>query len=77
MAEMRPLTQKPIVAQANAGMPEVVNGESVYHQTPDVILPLVEKLLKSGVNIIGGCCGTSPAHINAMRSVVDYHNHGK
>jgi 5-methyltetrahydrofolate--homocysteine methyltransferase len=76
MTEMRPLTQKPIAAQANAGMPEIINGESVYRQTPDVVLPLVEKLLNAGVNIIGGCCGTSPAHIKAMRAVVDFRNRG-
>jgi 5-methyltetrahydrofolate--homocysteine methyltransferase len=77
ITEMRPLTSLPIIAQANAGMPEIVNGASVYHQTPEVILPLAEKLLDCGVNIIGGCCGTSPAHIKAMRVLVDFRNRGR
>jgi 5-methyltetrahydrofolate--homocysteine methyltransferase len=77
ITEMRPLTTLPIIAQANAGMPEIVNGSSVYYQTPDLVLPLAEKLLDSGVNIIGGCCGTSPAHIKAMRMLVDFRNRGR
>ncbi|MDP4172368.1 MAG: homocysteine S-methyltransferase family protein [Bacteroidota bacterium] len=68
--EMRPLTQKPILAQANAGIPEWINGQSVYNETPEVILPKAETLLKLGVNIIGGCCGTGPEHIRAIRKLV-------
>jgi 5-methyltetrahydrofolate--homocysteine methyltransferase len=77
MTEMRPTTTLPIIAQANAGMPEIVDGVSVYHQTPEVVLPMAEKLLDSGVNIIGGCCGTSPAHIKALRAMVDFRNRGR
>lgn len=69
--EMRPLTTKPIIAQSNAGIPEWVNGVSVYRQTPETVKPNVERLLKLGVNILGGCCGTGPAHIKMMRGLVD------
>lgn len=68
---MRPLTEKPILAQANAGIPEWVDGVSVYRETPETILPHVKALLASGVTILGGCCGTGPEHIRAIRRSVD------
>jgi 5-methyltetrahydrofolate--homocysteine methyltransferase len=69
--EMRPLTTKPIIAQSNAGIPEWSDGVLVYKETPAIIQPKVEKLLQLGVNIIGGCCGTGPAHIKMMRERLD------
>lgn len=69
--EMKPLTHKPILAQANAGLPEWIDGISVYKQTPDEIAPKVKKLLNAGVNILGGCCGTNPLHIKKMRELLD------
>lgn len=69
--EMRPLTSKPVIAQSNAGLPEWVDGVSVYKETPESIKPYAEQLLKLGVNILGGCCGTGPAHIQMMRELVD------
>jgi len=70
MKEMRALTTKPLLAQANAGMPELINGKNIYRETPEIIAPKVELLLKSGVNIMGGCCGTGPDHIREMRKLV-------
>jgi 5-methyltetrahydrofolate--homocysteine methyltransferase len=67
---MRPLTAKPIVAKANAGLPEWVDGKAVYTQTPEVIKEKVGRLLDLGVNIIGGCCGTGPEHIRAIAEIV-------
>lgn len=69
--EMRPLTRQPIIAQSNAGIPEWVDGVSVYKETPEVIRPQAEKLLQLGVNILGGCCGTGPEHIKKMRELVE------
>ncbi len=69
--EMRPLTNKPLIAQANAGIPDWVEGISVYKETPELILPKAKKLLQLGVNILGGCCGTGPEHIRAMRKLAD------
>lgn len=69
--EMRPLTNKPLIAQSNAGIPDWVEGVSVYRETPELTLPKAEKLLQLGVNILGGCCGTGPEHIRAMRKLVD------
>jgi 5-methyltetrahydrofolate--homocysteine methyltransferase len=69
--EMRILTSKPILAQSNAGIPELIDGNLHYVETPEMIAPKVLELLKSGVNILGGCCGTNPSHIKKMREVLD------
>ena len=69
--EMRRLTSKPILAQSNAGIPVLRDGNLHYIETPEMIAPKVLELLKSGVNILGGCCGTTPAHIKKMREVLD------
>ena len=69
--EMRPLTDKPILAQANAGIPEWADGVSVYRETPETVLPDVIALLEGGVSILGGCCGTGPDHIRSMRRAAD------
>ena len=71
IAEMRPLTKVPIVAQANAGIPEWENGRSVYKETPDIIAPKAIEIIRLGVNVIGGCCGTGPSHIRTIRELVD------
>ncbi len=68
---MKALTSIPILAQANAGLPELIDGKNVYKETPEVISPKVERLLSCGVNIIGGCCGTNPAHIREIKKIVD------
>jgi 5-methyltetrahydrofolate--homocysteine methyltransferase len=72
---MRPLTTKPIIAQSNAGIPDWVEGISVYKETPEIIEPKARELLSLGVNILGGCCGTGPAHIRKMRHLVDMMQH--
>lgn len=69
--EMRPLTTRPIIAQSNAGIPDLVDGVSVYKETPEIIEPKAGELLQLGVNILGGCCGTGPEHIKMMRRLVD------
>jgi 5-methyltetrahydrofolate--homocysteine methyltransferase len=55
-----------ILAEPNAGKPELVDGRAVYKVSPDDFAVAVEKIHSAGVNIIGGCCGTSPAHIEAV-----------
>jgi len=69
--EMRPLTALPLIAQANAGIPSILNGAPVYKETPDDIIPKASRLLELGVNLLGGCCGTRPTHIAAMRKLID------
>jgi 5-methyltetrahydrofolate--homocysteine methyltransferase len=61
----------PILVHANAGLPEMVDGKNVYPETPDFMAALVPKIVQAGANIVCGCCGTTPAHIAAMRLAVD------
>ena len=55
----------PLLIQANAGLPQVVNGETVYDVTAEEFGEYAAKLAKLGVQFIGGCCGTTPEHISA------------
>jgi 5-methyltetrahydrofolate--homocysteine methyltransferase len=56
----------PVMIQANAGAPELVNGKTVFRESPEMMASFVPALIKAGANIIGGCCGTTPEHIKAM-----------
>jgi 5-methyltetrahydrofolate--homocysteine methyltransferase len=56
----------PILIHANAGMPKEVDGKVVFEETPEYMASRVAEIIAAGANIIGGCCGTSPAHIAAM-----------
>ena len=58
--------QVPILAEPNAGKPELVDDKAVYRVSPAEFAAVAEEIYSAGVNIIGGCCGTSPAHIEAM-----------
>jgi len=70
-AAIRGATDKPILIHANAGMPELVEGETVFKQGPDEMASHVDALIDAGANIVGGCCGTTPDHIAAIRAKVD------
>ena len=69
--EYKKHSELPLVIQANAGIPELQKGIPVYPETPEFMAQKCEELIASGVSIIGGCCGTTPAHIHAIRNVVD------
>jgi 5-methyltetrahydrofolate--homocysteine methyltransferase len=69
--EFRENTDRPILIHANAGMPELVGGKTVFRQTPQDMAGKVKDLLAAGANIVGGCCGTTPDHIAAMRKELD------
>lgn len=61
----------PILVHANAGLPHSMgDGEVIFPDTPEDMVALVQKLIEIGANIIGGCCGTTPAHIKAMKDVL-------
>ncbi len=64
-------SELPILVHANAGLPIEKDGEIVYPDSPERMAELTPRLIEVGANIIGGCCGTSPEHIIAMRKVVD------
>ena len=61
----------PLVIQSNAGLPENRGGRVVYPETPEFMANELRSLVRSGVAVIGGCCGTTPAHIRAVRRAVD------
>ena len=61
----------PLIVHANAGMPVLVGGFTVFPETPDEMAVIVPKIIDAGVNVIGGCCGTTPAHIVRIREIVD------
>ncbi len=58
----------PLLAMPNAGVPRMVDGRHMYLSSPEYLAGFARKFLRAGVQIIGGCCGTTPAHIRAMRS---------
>lgn len=59
-----------LVAKANAGVPEIINGDVVYNGTPDLMADYAKKVYQAGAKFIGGCCGNTPDHIKAMASVL-------
>jgi len=60
----------PVIIQANAGVPEYIDGKTVFRETPEMMASFVPDFLSSGINIIGGCCGTTPEHIRALREKI-------
>jgi 5-methyltetrahydrofolate--homocysteine methyltransferase len=61
----------PILVHANAGLPQTVNGVDVFPESPEQMGARVKALVEAGASIVGGCCGTTPAHIKAIRKAVD------
>jgi 5-methyltetrahydrofolate--homocysteine methyltransferase len=71
LEQMRGVTSRPLIAQANAGLPKLVDGRTVFTATPEDMTGYHERMIKLGVRVIGGCCGTTPAHIRAMREALE------
>jgi 5-methyltetrahydrofolate--homocysteine methyltransferase len=69
--EFRRHTSLPLIIQPNAGLPETLEDRVVYRETPAFMAEKARELVSVGVSIIGGCCGTTPAHIAALRRMVD------
>jgi len=69
--EIKKYTNVPVIIQSNAGLPELRNDKVTYPETPEFMAEKVAELLALGVSIVGGCCGTTPAHTRAMRQAVD------
>lgn len=64
--ELRTCTSLPILVMPNAGLPESVDGKTVYNVSPEAFAQDMEEIAKIGVSYLGGCCGTTPEHIKAM-----------
>ncbi len=60
----------PILVHANAGLPKNVDGIDIFPETPEDMAAKVPALIKAGANIIGGCCGTTPQHIAAIKNAI-------
>ncbi len=67
---MREVALIPILAKPNAGLPELIEEETVYKMTPEEFAEAGKMLVKAGAQIVGGCCGTTPEHIAALKQAV-------
>ena len=65
-----------LVAKANCGIPQYVDGEIRFNGTPELMAEYARLALDAGARIIGGCCGTTPAHLRAMRQALETHVRG-
>jgi len=64
----------PVIAKANCGIPEFIDGKIVYSGTQDLMQEYAKMAIDSGASIIGGCCGTTADHVAAMRAGIDMHS---
>jgi methionine synthase I (cobalamin-dependent)/5,10-methylenetetrahydrofolate reductase len=67
---MRAVTKLPLAAMPNAGMPRNIEGRNIYMTSPEYMASFARKFVRAGANWVGGCCGTTPAHIRAMRGAL-------
>ena len=71
LRRLREFAAVPLIAKPNAGMPEIADGKTVYNCTPEKFVELVPELLKAGVAVFGGCCGTNEGHIAALARALE------
>jgi len=71
LEEMLRATHLPVAVQPNAGLPRIEGGETVYDVGPEEFARCARDFLRSGASILGGCCGTTPDHIRALRALLD------
>ena len=62
------VSTKPIIVKPNAGMPRLVDGRTVFSETPAAFAAHIAALVRAGASVVGGCCGTTPDHIRAVTS---------
>jgi homocysteine S-methyltransferase len=67
---MRTATSLPLTAMPNAGLPRAVEGRNVYLCSPEYLATFARKAIDAGAQLLGGCCGTTPNHIRAMRAAI-------
>ncbi len=70
LERLRPLTTLPIAIQPNAGLPQNIGGRNLYMTSPEYIAEYAKRFIQTGAAIVGGCCGTNPTHIKAIRRAV-------
>lgn len=69
--QMARVTNKPLIIQPNAGMPVLDGNTTRFPLAPEDMAPYIARFAEAGVTFAGGCCGTTPAHIRAMREAMD------
>ena len=67
LERVRAVTTAPLAAQPNAGIPRSVEGRNIYLCSPEYMANFMESFVAAGVRLVGGCCGTTPEHIHAMK----------
>ena len=67
---MRQAVRIPLAAMPNAGIPRSVDGRSIYMTSPEYMASYARKFVRAGASFVGGCCGTTPNHIRAMRGAL-------
>lgn len=67
---IRRVTDHPLAAQPNAGIPRSIEGRNIYLCSPEYMASYARKFVNAGVGLVGGCCGTTPEHIKAMKSAL-------
>ncbi len=70
LERMARVTRKRLTAQPNAGLPSVVQGRSIYLCSPEYMASYARRFIDAGARLIGGCCGTAPEHIKALKAAV-------
>ena len=70
IAKMAEYAAIPLLAKPNAGMPELIDGQTVFNVEPEEFAEVGKKLVEEGAAIIGGCCGTTPEHIRTLKEAV-------
>jgi methionine synthase / methylenetetrahydrofolate reductase(NADPH) len=70
LEEFKTLTSLPISVQPNAGLPQNVGGRNIYMTSPEYVAEYSKRYIQTGAVIVGGCCGTNPGHIRAIRRAV-------
>jgi 5-methyltetrahydrofolate--homocysteine methyltransferase len=70
LSAMRKVTALPLISQANAGLPVLRDGKTIFPGTPEEMTAYHDRMLQLGVRVIGGCCGTTPGHIRAIREAL-------
>lgn len=70
LERVRRVTDRPLAAMPNAGIPRSVEGRNIYLCSPEYMASYTRKFVDTGVSLVGGCCGTTPDHIKSMRSAL-------
>lgn len=71
VGELAPHDRALVMAQPNAGLPRIQDGETVFDVGPNEFAQAMEAILDAGATVVGGCCGTTPDHIAALRALID------